>query len=54
MTSKAHPVVDEELIEKYKNYNIFIGDIIRQPKVDNISAGTTNGINIKSRILAIM
>ena len=51
MTTKAHPVVDEELIKKYKNYNIFIGDIILPQIADKISAGITNGINIKSWII---
>ena len=32
-------MIDEELIEKYKDHNIFIGDIVRTPKVKKVSKG---------------
>ena len=32
-------MIEEELVEKFKDYNIFIGNIIRAPKVKKRSKG---------------
>ena len=32
-------MIDEELIQKYCDHNIFIGDIIRAPKIKKVSKG---------------
>ena len=32
-------MIEEELVEKFKDYNIFIGNIIRAPKVKKVSKG---------------
>ena len=46
VTPTPATVIDEELVEKYKDYNIFIGDIIRNPKFRKISEGTIPNLNI--------
>ena len=32
-------MIEEELVEKFKDHNFFIGDIIRAPKVKKVSKG---------------
>ena len=32
-------MINEELVEKFQDHNIFIGDIIRAPKVKKVSKG---------------
>ena len=32
-------MINEELIEKFQDHNIFIGDVIRAPKVKKVSKG---------------
>ena len=32
-------MIDDKLVEKFQDYNIFIGDVIRTPKVKKVSKG---------------
>ena len=32
-------MIEDELVEKFKDHNLFIGDIIRAPKVKKVSKG---------------
>ena len=32
-------MIDDKLVETFQDYNIFIGDVIRTPKVKKVSKG---------------
>ena len=47
-------MIDDKLVEKFQDYNIFIGDVIRTPKVKKVSKGEQQYIFFKHRLLPIM
>ena len=45
-------MIDDKLVEKFQDYNIFIGDVIRTPKVKKVSKGEQQYIFFKHRLLS--